>query len=185
MIELGPPKQRALLAVLLLKPGIETGVDQLIESLWGEDYPAYAKNLIQKSISGLRGLLADGEPDGRGVSLEWSGSGYRLDVGNAEVDLYVYERLASAGILAAREGEILKGVRLLERARTRCPSDRSPKGWRGPCWSVNGCIARSASWRTWRYVPSWNWSWAGTATQCRTCTTRCTNIRCGNGSYGC
>ncbi|MET9519426.1 AfsR/SARP family transcriptional regulator [Streptomyces sp. NPDC002994] len=118
MIELGPPKQRALLAVLLLKPGIETGVDQLIESLWGEDYPTYAKNLIQKSISGLRGLLADGEPGGQGVSLEWSGSGYRLDVGHAEVDLYVYERLASAGIMAAREGEILKGVRLLERART-------------------------------------------------------------------
>lgn len=34
-LELGPPKQRALLAVLLLRPGLETGVDQLIESLWG------------------------------------------------------------------------------------------------------------------------------------------------------
>ncbi|MFF8832817.1 BTAD domain-containing putative transcriptional regulator [Streptomyces sp. NPDC015131] len=115
VLELGPPKQRALLAVLLLRPGMETGVDQLTASLWGEDYPAYAKNLIQKSVSGLRGLLAGGE---HGVRLEWSGGGYLLDTGGAYVDLYAYERLASAGIAAAREGEVLQAARLLEEART-------------------------------------------------------------------
>ncbi|MFE9562054.1 BTAD domain-containing putative transcriptional regulator [Streptomyces sp. NPDC006487] len=121
VLELGPPKQRALLAVLLLRPGLETGVDQLIEALWGEDYPAYAKNLIQKSVSGLRGLLsADGGGKGgdRGVVLEWSSGGYRMDIGDSEVDLYEYERLAAAGIAAARKGEILQAVGLLEKART-------------------------------------------------------------------
>lgn len=117
-LELGPPKQRALLAVLLLRPGLETGVDQLIESLWGEDYPAYAKNLIQKSVSGLRGLLTALEGDGPGVTLEWSGGGYRMDVGASEVDLYTYEQLAAAGIAAARKGEIMQAVKLLEEART-------------------------------------------------------------------
>nr|WP_277622365.1 AfsR/SARP family transcriptional regulator [Streptomyces sp. CB03238] len=117
-LELGPPKQRALLAVLLLRPDMETGVDQLTEALWGMDYPAYAKNLIQKSVSGLRGLLAADGHDGDGVRLEWSGGGYRLDTGDADVDLYTYERLASAGIAAARDGEILKAARLLEEART-------------------------------------------------------------------
>lgn len=135
-LELGPPKQRALLAVLLLRPGMETGVDQLIEALWGEDHPAYVKNLIQKSVSGLRGLLsadaadaggkggsgdkagAGNKGDGRGVCLEWSAGGYRLDVGDSEVDLYEYERLAAAGIAAARKGEIPQAVGLLEKART-------------------------------------------------------------------
>ncbi|MFG2337350.1 BTAD domain-containing putative transcriptional regulator [Streptomyces yangpuensis] len=117
-LELGPPKQRALLAVLLLRPGLETGVDQLIESLWGADCPAYAKNLIQKSVSGLRGLLGPLEGDGPGITLEWSGGGYRLDVGASEVDLYTYEQLAAAGIAAARKGEIMQAVKLLEEART-------------------------------------------------------------------
>ncbi|MCJ0870872.1 AfsR/SARP family transcriptional regulator [Streptomyces sp. AP-93] len=118
MLELGPPKQRALLAVLLLRPGLETGVDQLIEALWGEDYPAYAKNLIQKSVSGLRGLLSTNGSDGGGVFLEWSSGGYRMDIGDSEVDLYDYEQLAAAGIAAARKGEILQAVGLLEKART-------------------------------------------------------------------
>lgn len=115
--ELGPPKQRALLAVLLLRPGLETDVDQLIEALWGEGYPAYAKNLIQKSVSGLRDLLSADEGGGRGVFLKWSSGGYRMDTGDSEVDLYEYERLAAAGIAAARKGEILRAVGLLEEAR--------------------------------------------------------------------
>ncbi|MFD3617066.1 BTAD domain-containing putative transcriptional regulator [Streptomyces sp. NPDC058676] len=116
-LELGPPKQRALLAMLLLRRGLETGIDQLIEALWGEDYPAYAKNLIQKSVSSLRGLFAAEASPEEGIALEWSAGGYRLDTGNAYVDPYVYEGLASAGISAAREGEILKAAELLERAR--------------------------------------------------------------------
>ncbi|MFD7261518.1 BTAD domain-containing putative transcriptional regulator [Streptomyces sp. NPDC059874] len=117
-LELGPPRQRALLAVLLLRPDLETGVDQLVESLWGEDCPAYAKNLIQKYVSGLRALLAPDPGGGRGVVLEWSGGGYRMDVGDCEVDLYVYERLAAAGLAAARDGELLRAAELLEEART-------------------------------------------------------------------
>ncbi len=41
----------------------------------------------------------------------------RPDTADACVDLYMYERLASAGATAAREGEILKAAELLERAR--------------------------------------------------------------------
>ncbi|WP_326587226.1 AfsR/SARP family transcriptional regulator [Streptomyces sp. NBC_01294] len=109
VLDPGPPKQQALLAVLLLRPGLETGVEQLVESLWGEESPAYAKNLIQKSVSGLRGL---------GVRLEWAGGGYLLDVGGADVDLYTYERLAAAGLAAVRAGELVEAARLLEEART-------------------------------------------------------------------
>ncbi|MGW0841070.1 AfsR/SARP family transcriptional regulator [Streptomyces sp. NPDC002787] len=123
LLELGPPKQRALLAMLLLRRGLETGTDQLIEALWGEEYPAHAKNLIQKSVSNLRGLFAAETAEtaetaaGEGISLEWSAGGYLLRTGDAYVDLYVYERLASAGATAAREGEVLKAAELLEQAR--------------------------------------------------------------------
>ncbi|WP_314250220.1 AfsR/SARP family transcriptional regulator [Streptomyces kutzneri] len=52
------------------------------------------------------------------MGLEWSGGGYRLDVGGADVDLCTYERLAAAGIAAARAGELVEAARLLEEART-------------------------------------------------------------------
>ncbi|GGS49552.1 AfsR/SARP family transcriptional regulator [Streptomyces parvus] len=117
-LELGPPKQRALLAVLLLRPGMETGVDQLTEALWGQEYPAYAKNLIQKSVSGLRALLQPDTADGPGAEISWSGGGYRLDTGDADVDLYAYERLAVAGLAAARDGDLERAADLLEQART-------------------------------------------------------------------
>ncbi|MFF9639341.1 BTAD domain-containing putative transcriptional regulator [Streptomyces bacillaris] len=118
VLELGPPKQRALLAVLLLRPGMETGVDQLTEALWGEEYPAYAKNLIQKSVSGLRALLQPGGDGERGAVIHWSGGGYRLDADDADVDFYTYERLAVTGLAAARGGRLQEASELLERART-------------------------------------------------------------------
>lgn len=139
-LELGPPKQRALLAVLLLRPGLETGVDQLIEALWGEDHPAYAKNLIQKSVSGLRGLLspdaadAGDKGDGRGVRLEWSAGGYRMDIGDAEADLYAYERLAAAGIAAARTRST---ARTAATRRWRCTAPSAP------VWSRNSVRSRA------------------------------------------
>ncbi|MCY0930256.1 hypothetical protein OTB20_29530 [Streptomyces sp. H27-H1] len=72
-----------------------------------------------------------------GVFLEWSSGGYRMDIGHSEVDLYEYERLAAAGIAAARKGEILRAVGLLEEARVMSsaaarsadrPTPRTSKG---------------------------------------------------------
>ena len=40
--DLGPPKQRALLAILLLHVGEIVSVDRLIESLWPEHPPRTA-----------------------------------------------------------------------------------------------------------------------------------------------
>ena len=45
--ELGPPKQRALLAILLLHAGEIVPIDRLTDLLWGEDPPRTANHSIQ------------------------------------------------------------------------------------------------------------------------------------------
>lgn len=75
-VPLGAPKQRALLAILALRPNTTVSIDELIDGLWGEDPPATAAKMVQLYVSQLRRVLADDAPivtHGRGYEL-------RLDV---------------------------------------------------------------------------------------------------------
>jgi DNA-binding SARP family transcriptional activator len=53
-VELGAPKQRALLAILLLHVGEIVPVDRLIDLLWGDDPPRTAAHSIQIYVPELR-----------------------------------------------------------------------------------------------------------------------------------
>jgi DNA-binding SARP family transcriptional activator len=46
-VVLGAPKQRAVLAVLLLHGGEPVSTDRLIDEIWGEQPPASANKLVQ------------------------------------------------------------------------------------------------------------------------------------------
>src|SRR5205085_6444799 len=52
-------KQRALLAVLLLRRGEVVPTDQLLDELYGDDLPAAATKTIQVHVSRLRRALGD------------------------------------------------------------------------------------------------------------------------------
>ena len=56
-MELGGPKQRALLALLLLDAGRAVSTDRLIDALWGEHPPRTAPTSLQNLVSQLRKLL--------------------------------------------------------------------------------------------------------------------------------
>jgi DNA-binding SARP family transcriptional activator len=56
-LELGGPKQRALLTLLLLDAGRAVSTDRLIEALWGERPPRTAATSLQNFVSQLRKLL--------------------------------------------------------------------------------------------------------------------------------
>ncbi|HEY7076322.1 MAG TPA: winged helix-turn-helix domain-containing protein, partial [Solirubrobacteraceae bacterium] len=51
---LGGPRQRALLAILLLHRGEVVSSDRLIDELWGERPPATAAKTLQGYVSHLR-----------------------------------------------------------------------------------------------------------------------------------
>ncbi len=96
-ITLGGTKQRALLAVLLLRAGEVVSSEALVLALWGEEAPRTATPSLQNSISQLRKLLgAD--------LLQTRAPGYVLAVPPESIDLGRFERLiAGARALAAEE----------------------------------------------------------------------------------
>ncbi|HEY6835852.1 MAG TPA: BTAD domain-containing putative transcriptional regulator [Gaiellaceae bacterium] len=104
-VELRRPKQRALLAILLLRAREPVSSDALIDALWGESAPRTARAALQNYVAQLRRAL------GPGV-LESSGGGYLLDVRPEQIDLGRFERL----VTESREAEDTERVAKLQEA---------------------------------------------------------------------
>ncbi len=121
--DLGPPKQRALLAILLLHAGEILPIDRLIELLWGDSPPRTANHSIQIYVSNLRkafeGLGANGV-------LSTRSPGYRLDAHADSIDVRQFEERVREGTRKLREGDPDTGAADL-RAALRL--------WRGPALS--------------------------------------------------
>lgn len=96
-VKIAGQKQRALLALLVLRANEAVRSDLLIDQLWGEQPPHNATAALHTHISRLRKTLG---PDAI-ASREW---GYELRVSPAEIDLQRFESLvAEAEPLPARE----------------------------------------------------------------------------------
>jgi len=85
-IALPRPKDRSVLAFLLLHAREVVSLDRLLDELWGERPKPTAKNSLQNSISRLRRLL------GANVVLTRP-PGYVLDVAAGEIDAGRFEGL--------------------------------------------------------------------------------------------
>jgi DNA-binding SARP family transcriptional activator len=86
-LELGGARQRALLAILLLRRGQVVSADRLIDDLYGGRPPATAAKSLQAHVSRLRRALA---PEQR---LQTRGGGYVLEVREDELDVDRCRRL--------------------------------------------------------------------------------------------
>ena len=89
-VALGAPKQRALLALLLVNRRRVVPAEQLIDGLWGERPPASAVQSLQVYVHGLRRALG-------GERIETAGRGYRAVVTEEELDLDRFERALERG----------------------------------------------------------------------------------------
>jgi predicted ATPase/DNA-binding SARP family transcriptional activator len=85
-LPLGGPRQRALLALLLLHANEPVSRERLIDGLWGERAPQTAANALQVAVHGLRKLL------GRDRIVSRS-AGYLLRVAPEELDVLQFEAL--------------------------------------------------------------------------------------------
>jgi DNA-binding SARP family transcriptional activator len=86
-VDLGPAKQRAVLAVLLLQPGRPVPTHQIVDAVWGDDPPENGANVVQKYVAGLRRVLdPDRAPRTPGELLALTGSGYVLRAAEGTVD---------------------------------------------------------------------------------------------------
>jgi len=116
-VETGGPKQRAVLASLLLRVGRVVSVEQLIDDLWSDRPPARAAATVQVFVSQLRRAL---EPErARGAAarvLVTASPGYLLDVEPAAVDAHAFTELVARGREALAGGDPGRAAELLLRA---------------------------------------------------------------------
>lgn len=99
-VELGPPQQRCVFAVLAMTPRQTVPVDLMVDRVWGEQVPRNVRTVLYTYVSRLRGLLADG--GGRELLRRRDG-GYALEIDPDQVDLHRTRRLASQGRAAAEQ----------------------------------------------------------------------------------
>jgi DNA-binding SARP family transcriptional activator/tetratricopeptide (TPR) repeat protein len=123
-LDLGGPKPRALLGVLLLHANQVVSTDYLVDQLWGEAPPPTARNLVQVYVSRLRQALhRSRDASAAAPVLATRSSGYLLRVEPGELDLDCFESLTAAARRAAADGD-LEGA--AERWRAALAL------WRGP-----------------------------------------------------
>ncbi|MEU7035106.1 BTAD domain-containing putative transcriptional regulator [Streptomyces sp. NPDC046237] len=111
-LTLGPPKQQALLALLLARAGELLTPQEVIDALW-EEPPGSAVNVVHRHVGSLRRLLEPELPSRAAARRLLRGAGgYRLRVEPGELDLLRFRSLrAQAG--RATAGDRAKGVSLL------------------------------------------------------------------------
>ncbi len=115
---LGGPRQRALLARLLLSADEPVPVQELVDAVWDEHPPAGAARSLEVYASRLRGLISH-----TGAAIVRRGEGYELALGAVPLDARVFGRLADAGRSALAAGDAAE-------ARSRLADALAL--WRGP-----------------------------------------------------
>jgi DNA-binding SARP family transcriptional activator/tetratricopeptide (TPR) repeat protein len=99
LLDVGTPRQQAVLAALAVDPGRPVPIETLIDRVWGDEPPAEARNVLYSHLSRIRQLFkqAAGLGDGTAVRLERRHAGYVLTIDPDLVDLHRFGRLADQG----------------------------------------------------------------------------------------
>ncbi|MFJ9425243.1 BTAD domain-containing putative transcriptional regulator [Streptomyces sp. NPDC101249] len=104
-VVVGPPKQRALLALLATQQGSVVGPGQIIDALWGPDAPNTALNSVHTYVAGLRRAL---DPDRRGRESDGvlcsRAGGYELCLPLGAVDAVLFVRQCEEARRLAAQG---------------------------------------------------------------------------------
>jgi DNA-binding SARP family transcriptional activator len=121
-LPLGGAKQRALLALLLLRANEVLSRDRLIDELWGEQPPETATTALQVHVSQLRKALAaaGGDPRRR---LATRPGGYVLTLAPDELDATRFEGLLAEARECLARGDAAEAAASLREALAL---------WRGP-----------------------------------------------------
>ena len=175
----GGPKQRALLAFLLLHAGEVVTTERLVDAIWGDEPPPTATAIVYGYVRKLRSAL-----EATSATLSTRSSGYVLDIPGGSLDVAQFERLGGLGRQALRAGDAADARRLLgaalalwrgqaldgldgegfihaeQSASSGCASRRRSAG----SMPTSGSAARPRSWRSWRLSPaSIRWTRASAA----------------------
>jgi YVTN family beta-propeller protein len=110
--------QRLLLAVLLVHANEAVASERLVDALWTDSPPPSALRSLHNLVSALRRVLGDGR-------LVTEAHGYRLRVGDDDLDAWRFLTLSARGRQALAGGEPARAASLLGEALAL---------WRGPAF---------------------------------------------------
>jgi predicted ATPase/DNA-binding SARP family transcriptional activator len=108
-LRLGAPKQRAVLAELLLARGAVVPRTDIVDAVWGEEAPDSALASLQVYVHGLRKELGADR-------IETHGNGYRLPLEPDELDAERFDRLVERARAALDAGRPLAAAEDLRAA---------------------------------------------------------------------
>jgi DNA-binding SARP family transcriptional activator len=111
LLALGGARQRAVLALLLLRANEALPRDVIVDELWGEQPPQTAGKVLQNCVSALRKELPAG-----GEALRTVGGAYALQVAPGELDRDRFERGLAEGRAALAAGETEEAAEQLRAA---------------------------------------------------------------------
>jgi DNA-binding SARP family transcriptional activator/tetratricopeptide (TPR) repeat protein len=117
-VSVSAPRQRVLLAALLLSAGQVVSLDTLAETLWEGGPPAGARGALHSAVQRLRSTLG---PAGASL-IETRPPGYLITVDGAGLDIREFSVLAARGHAAAAAGTWDQAASVLREALGR---------WRG------------------------------------------------------
>ncbi|GAB3971932.1 BTAD domain-containing putative transcriptional regulator [Actinoallomurus acanthiterrae] len=103
------PKQRIVLATLLLRAGHSVGVDDLVEAVWDSGPPAGALVALRNHVMRMRQALGAVA----GARIVTRGSGYLIDVAGDDLDVHAFGSLRRAGHAALMRGDFRAAARQL------------------------------------------------------------------------
>jgi DNA-binding SARP family transcriptional activator len=121
-VALGTPKQRAMLAVLLINRNRPVSTESLVQAAWDESPAPAVRASIHSYVSNLRRILGSSVEDPHLV-LASVPPGYRLSVADGKCDLDRFIAEKTAGVRAAATGQFEEAGRRLSAALAE---------WRGP-----------------------------------------------------
>ncbi|MGH3821540.1 MAG: FxSxx-COOH system tetratricopeptide repeat protein [Pseudonocardiaceae bacterium] len=130
LLDLGPPKQRALFGLLLSRVDRLVAVDVLIEELWSGCPPAAAMKSLRVYVSKLRQVLEPGRTTRTPPTVLCTRPpGYLLDSRGVEFDMHRFIEHATAGREALGRADPGQAVDEFDKALTL---------WRGPAYADMG-----------------------------------------------
>ena len=116
-LDLGPTKQRAVLAVLLLNANRSTSIAQIIDAVWGDEPPENGSNVVQKYVGGLRRVMEpERSPRAPGQLINRTDTGYQVLVTPVHLDAEIFHSLVRDAQSARDGGDPATARDLLSRA---------------------------------------------------------------------
>jgi DNA-binding SARP family transcriptional activator/tetratricopeptide (TPR) repeat protein len=98
LLEIGPPRQRAVLAALAFEPGRAVQVDSLVDRVWGHRPPDKVREALYVYVGRIRKVLTDAGAD---AGIVRRSRAYLLDIDPDHVDLHRFGAL----LTRARQGD--------------------------------------------------------------------------------